>query len=229
VNQRWEAYYQFFPADAQVLEMAPTELGPFLLRYMLKQHSMTNRFNFGQVIPGGQVADCLMEAWTWLENEGFIARRAQDQFGNDFFVTRAGREVAASEDFEAHRKAGIFPDGLDAVIMRAVKPLFVRGDYDTAAFRAFKEVEVRVRRKDSSLAGEYGVDLMNKAFGPTGPLMKGQDKKERASMRDMFAGAFAIQQRQVLHRPNAQQSPEWQAAGEAVTMVAEDPRPHTPS
>jgi hypothetical protein len=28
MNQRWEAYYQFFPADAQVLDMAPTELGP---------------------------------------------------------------------------------------------------------------------------------------------------------------------------------------------------------
>ena len=45
-----------------------------------------------------------------------------------------------SEDFEAHRKASMFPDGLDAIIMRAVKPLFVRGDYDTAVFRAFKVV-----------------------------------------------------------------------------------------
>lgn len=200
MNHRWEAYHQFFPADAQVLEMAPTELGPFLLRYMLKQHAMTNRFNFGQVIPGGQVADCLMEAWTWLENEGFIARRAQDQFGNDFFVTRAGREVAASEDFEAHRKAGVFPDALDAVIMRAVKPLFVRGDYDTAVFRAFKEVEVRVRKKDASLDGEYGVDLMNKAFGPKGALMKAADPKDRASMREMFAGAFSICRNPSAHR-----------------------------
>jgi hypothetical protein len=103
VNQRWEAYYQFFPADAQVLEMAPTELDPFLLRYMLKQHSMTNRFNFGQVIPGGQVADRLMEAWTWLENEGFIARRAQDQFGNDFFVTRARSRPARTSRRTARR------------------------------------------------------------------------------------------------------------------------------
>jgi hypothetical protein len=55
VNQRWEGYYQFFPKDAEVLGMAPSELGPWLLRYMMKQHSMTNRFNFGQVIPGGQI------------------------------------------------------------------------------------------------------------------------------------------------------------------------------
>jgi hypothetical protein len=57
--------------------------------------------------------------------------------------------------------------------MRAVRPLFARGDYDPAVFRAFKEVEVRVRKKDTSLVGEYGVDLMNKAFGPNGPLMSG--------------------------------------------------------
>jgi len=43
------------------------------------------------------------------------------------------------------------------------------------------------------LAGESGVDLMNRAFGPTGPLMKGAaDKKERAATRDLFAGAFSI-------------------------------------
>ena len=148
MNQRWEGYYQFFPPDAQVLEMAPSELGPFLLRYMLEQHAMTNRFNFGQVIPSGQITDRFMEAWAWLEREGFIVRRAQDQSGNRLLVSRGGQQVAQSEDFEAHRKAGMFPDALDAVIMRAVKPLFVRGDYDTAVFRAFKEVEVRVRRKD---------------------------------------------------------------------------------
>lgn len=66
-----------------------------------------------------------------------------------------------TEDFAAYRLASMFPDGLDAVIMRAVKPLFVRGDYDTGVFRAFKEVAVRVRRKDPGFPGEYGVDLMN--------------------------------------------------------------------
>jgi len=79
----------------------------------------------------------------------------------------------------------MFPDGLDPIIMSSVKPMFVRGEYDTAVFRAFKEVEVGIRNKDPSLAGESGVDLMNRAFGPTGPLMKGAaDKKDRAATRD---------------------------------------------
>jgi uncharacterized protein (TIGR02391 family) len=214
MNQRWDGYYQFFPPDAEVLQMAPSELGPFLLRYMLKQRSMTNRFNFGQAIPGSQIPDRFMEAWASLEREGFIARRAQDQFGNDYFVTRAGQEVAAAEDFEAHRKAGLFPDGLDPVLMRAVKPMFARGDYDTAVFRAFKEVEVRVRKKDASLVGESGVDLMNKAFGPKGALMKGADSKERAAMRDMFAGAFAI-----CRNPSAHQEVKFDEPREVIDMI----------
>jgi hypothetical protein len=57
----------------------------------------------------------------------------------------------------------MFPDGLDPIIMSSVKPMFVRGEYDTAVFRAFKEVEVRVRNKDPSLAGESRVDLMYRA------------------------------------------------------------------
>ena len=84
----------------------------------------------------------------------------------------------------------MFPPDLDPVLMRAVKPLFLRGDYDTAVFRAFKEVEVRVRKK-SGLKTEYGRELMNKAFGETGPLMK-EDKDGRRSARALFAGAIGF-------------------------------------
>jgi uncharacterized protein (TIGR02391 family) len=215
VNQRWEGYYQFFPAEAEVLGMAPSELGPWLLRYMMKQHSMTNRFNFGQVIPGGQITDRFMEAWAWLEREGFIVRRAQDVSGNDFFVSRAGQEVVQAEDFHAHLTAGLFPDGMDPVVMRAVKPLFARGDYDTAVFRAFKEIEARIRRKDAGLAGLSGVELMNRAFGPNGHLMKGSPAKERASMRDLFTGAFTI-----CRNPSAHEEVKFEDPREVIDMIS---------
>jgi hypothetical protein len=53
---------------------------------------------------------------------------------------------------------------------KAVKPLFMRGDYETAVFRAFKEVEVRVRKK-AALGNEmFGRNLMVQAFGETGAL-----------------------------------------------------------
>jgi uncharacterized protein (TIGR02391 family) len=207
MNQQWDGYYQFFPPDTEVLQMDPWELGPILLRYMTKNGAMTNRYNFGLAIPG--------EAWSWLDREGFIARKPNDVQGNDFFITRAGREVVLSEDWQARRKADMFPDGLDPVIMRAVRPLFARGDYDTAVFRAFKEVEVRVRKKDASLAGEYGVDLMNQAFGPKGPLMKAADKKDRQAMREMFAGAFSI-----CRNPSAHQEVKFEDPREVIDMIS---------
>jgi len=214
VNQKWEGYYNFFPPDAEVLEMAPSELGPWLLRYMMINGAMTNRFNFGLAIPGGQITKRFMEAWAWLEHEGFIVRKANDQAGNDFFVSRAGQEIAQAENFDAHMTVGLFPDGLDPVIMRAVKPLFARGDYDTAVFRAFKETEVRIRKKDAGLAGLSGVELMNRAFGPNGNLMKGSPAKERASMRDLFTGAFSISR-----NPSAHDEVKFEDPREVIDMI----------
>jgi uncharacterized protein (TIGR02391 family) len=110
--------------------------------------------------------------------------------GLSFFVTRKGRAVADAEDFEAWRKAHLFPDNLDPAIMRYVKPLFLRGDYDTAVFRVFKEVETRVRKK-AKLTSEYGRGLMLKAFGDTGPLLAG-NKEDRSAARELFAGAISF-------------------------------------
>ena len=214
MNQRWAAYYQFFPADAEVLQMDPWELGPVLLRYMSQNGAMTNRFNFSQVIPSGKIAERFMEAWSWLDREGFIARKPNDLQGNDFFITRAGREILSAEDFQARRKADTFPDGLDPVLMRTVRPLFARGDYDTAVFRAFKEIEVRIRRKDAARTGWSGVDLMNRAFGPNGNLMKGSPAKERASIRDLFTGAFSI-----CRNPSAHEEVKFDDPREVVDMI----------
>jgi uncharacterized protein (TIGR02391 family) len=70
------------------------------------------------------------------------------------------------------------------------KPLFLRGDYDTAVFGAFKQVEVRVRKK-AGLATEYGRSLMLKAFGEAGPLTAG-NKDDRSATRELFAGAISF-------------------------------------
>jgi hypothetical protein len=128
-----------------------------------------------------------------LEREGLIALKATDQFGLEYFITRKGQTVVNDEDFSAYLKASIFPNDLDLVLMRAVKPLFLRGDYDTAVFRAFKEIEVRVRKK-SGLAKEYGRGLMLRAFGPPGFLITGDgaNNDDQNAMRDLFSGAMSF-------------------------------------
>lgn len=200
-----------YPTPNQILQMGPEELGPHILRHLLNGAD-ANRFNFMIGVPGGQIAYCFMEAWGWLEREGFIAHQPNDMHGLSFFVTRKGRAVADAEDFEAWRKGHLFPDDLDPAIMRHVKPLFLRGDYDTAVFRAFKEVEVRVRKK-AGLTSEYGRGLMLRAFGETGQLMA-DDKDARSAARELFAGAISF-----CKNPSSHHEIQFEDPREVVDMI----------
>jgi uncharacterized protein (TIGR02391 family) len=217
VNQeRITQFMRNFPDEAQILEMEPEELGPFILRYFRKPGSTLNRFNFYQSVPGGKVTTRFAEAWSWLEREGFIALKGTDQFGLEYFVTRKGEEIVSEEDFEAYMQAALFPNDLDAEIMRAVKPLFLRGDYDTAVFRAFKEVEVRVRKK-TGLAKEYGRVLMQKAFGPPGILITGDgtNNDDQSALRELFCGAISFYKNRSSHHEVQFENPR-----EVIDMIS---------
>lgn len=179
-----------FPPEDILLQMEVEDLGRHLLSYFTRPSAQLNRFNFMLGVYPGEITDRFSEAWSWLEREGLIAHKANDMHGLTFFVTRAGRRVAESEDLQAWKLGRMFPEGVDDALQQYVKPLFLRGDYDTAVFRAFKEVETRVRKR-SGLTTEYGRPLMLKAFGETGPLMMG-NKDDRGAARELFAGAISF-------------------------------------
>ena len=192
-----------------VVDMEPEELAPIILRYLQKQKQI-NRYNFSLVNDlalvqalgrkADEYAERLMEAWAYLEREGFIAAKPGDSHGWSF-VTKKGRAIVDAQDFDAYQKSSLFPADLDPVLTQAVKPLFIRGDYDTAVFRAFKEVEVRVRKKAGASEDDYGVDLMKKAFGPGGVLEnKIGAKGERDRMRELFTGAIGSLKNPSSHR-----------------------------
>jgi hypothetical protein len=67
------------------------------------------------------------------------------------------------------------------------------GDYDTAVFCAFKEVEVAVRRVSGLPPTKIGVDLMRDAFKPTSGLLTdiGRPEPEQVAERDPLAAAIA--------------------------------------
>jgi len=93
-------------------------------------------------------------------------------------------------------------EGLDPVLVRKVKQAFIRGDYDTAVFQAFKEVEVRVRKKAGLSNKDFGVLLMRKAFGPpSAPLVnKEADAGEQTARMELFAGALGTFKNPSSHR-----------------------------
>jgi uncharacterized protein (TIGR02391 family) len=202
-----------FPSEAELLRMPPEDLGMHLLKYMSRPRAKTNRFNFLQMVTGGQVAFRFMEAWNWLTREGFIALAPNDMYGQNHFVTRAGEAVAGLDDLGAWRKAHLFPDYFDAALVRYVKPLFARGDYDTAVSRAFKEVETRARKK-SGFKSDYGRALMLNAFGETGPLMA-TDNEGRKAAREMFAGAISF-----CKNPSSHHEIDFEEPREVVDLIS---------
>jgi len=149
-----------------------------------------------------EVAQAITEAWMWLEREGLIAPRPGAE-RDWIFVTRRGQALRSRTDFEAFKKAGLLPaKSLDPVLAQKVKHLFTRGDYDTAVFQAFKEVEVRVRSAAGLPEGLIGVNLVRTAFHPeAGPLTdKTTVPGERQAISDLFAGAIGAFKNPPSHR-----------------------------
>jgi uncharacterized protein (TIGR02391 family) len=210
------------PAPEEILEMEPEQLAPIILRYLQKQPpNSINRYNFSLINDAAlyqrlgrqgaeNYAKCLMEAWMYLEREGFIAPQPGQQ-GEWAFVTRRGQKVVEAQDFEAYRKGHLLPsEGLDPILVQKVKQSFIRGDYDTAVFQAFKEVEVRVRTKAKLKNTDIGVPLMRKAFGPKDGILKDKnaDAGEQTARMELFTGAIGMYKNPSSHRDVAFTDPK---------------------
>lgn len=86
-------------------------------------------------------------------------------------------------------------------------PAFLRGEYDTAVFQAFREVEVAVRHSGKFPADAVGVKLMRDAFrpaqgtNPAGPLTDSAlPVAEQEGMMNLFAGAIGLYKNPQSHR-----------------------------
>lgn len=163
-----------------------------------------------------RIAKALTEAWVWLLREGLIAPHP-DANGDWVFITRRGEQLRQSGDVDAYRRSSLLPkELLHPVIAYKVWSTFLRGDYDTAVFQAFKEVEVSVRNAGGFASTDLGVSLMRKAFDKTaGPLSdKTTPESEREALAHLFAGAIGSYKNPVSHRHVVLTDP-----AEAVEMI----------
>jgi uncharacterized protein (TIGR02391 family) len=146
----------------------------------------------------------LSEAWSWLENNGFIATELSQGIGErSQFVTRAGRQVKSRTDFLAYAKESLLPrDLLRDDLAEIVRPLFLAGHFDQAVSAAFLQIEVCVRSSGGYPDSLVGRDLMRKAFHPdTGPLtFLDGEAGERQGVSDIFAGAMGAYRNPFSHR-----------------------------
>jgi uncharacterized protein (TIGR02391 family) len=204
---------QLLPDVEALLALEPEELAGVVLQFLVgegDQSSSLNRYNFGlhHTVDGyprdrqEAASRALMEAWVWLEREGLVAPKPGDS-GNWVFVTRRGRSIASPEQLKAFRMANMLPRQLlHPKLVQKVWASFLRGDYDTAVFQSFKEVEVRVREAGKFEPTDIGVDLVRKAFRPgDGPLSdQNAPRSEQEALMHLFAGAVGSYKNPHSHR-----------------------------
>ncbi len=214
------------PDYETLLNLEPEELAGIVLEYLSlpEMGNKLNSYNFGlpdtvKAYPRqvqDEVSRALMEAWIWLEREGFLAPKPGDS-GNWVFITRKGQRLKDSADFGSYRQSNLLPKKLlHPIIAQKVYHLFLRGDYDVAVFQAFKEVEVAIRDTGDYTEDDRGsYQLMRKAFHPeTGKLNDAnQSADEKQATSDLFAGAMGL-----FRNPHAHQNIPV-TAEEAVEMI----------
>jgi uncharacterized protein (TIGR02391 family) len=97
--------------------------------------------------------------------------------------------------------AGVVTGILRCGSARRAHELELIGKPGQGVFASMKAVEIRVRRLAGLGEEVIGVDLMNKAFGPTGPLTDPvSGKGEQEGTRMLFAGAYAVLRNPAGHR-----------------------------
>ena len=201
-----------FPEPEQVLQLSPEELAWVILeilnsksddelRQFANHHVFTSREAQAYTRLREEVMRVLVEGWAWLQRECLIAPRPGSSADN-FILTRKAKQIASRPELEAYRRANLLSGMLHPLIERESKAAFLRGEYETAIFNAFKEVEVAVRRTGSFSLNDLGVALMNEAFKPNvGPLSdKSLPDTEQIGLRSLFSGAIAYYKNPGSHR-----------------------------
>ena len=191
-----------------------------------QEEGQLNRHNFSlqhtvQEYPEDQqhaLSRALMEAWVWLEREGLLVPKPGTDSGW-VFISRRGQKLRTREDVNAYRRANRLPrEQIHPRIVQKVWGSFLRGDYDTAVFQAFKEVEVRVREAGGYTNTEFGTSLMRKAFKGNGHLVHGEAPgAEQQAVSDLFAGAIGCYKNPSSHRNITIEADE---AAEMIVMAS---------
>lgn len=163
----------------------------------------------------------VVEAWAWLEGQGFIVPLLTDNNSahpDARTLSRRAIQLAANPQ-QALGDRLLPKDSLHALIREDVWALFHRGKYDTAVFEAMKAVEVEVRAAMEAPTSLLGVKLMRVAFAPeAGPLTDmSADGGERVARMELFAGAIGYYKNSQSHRDVALSDPD-QAA--EIIMLA---------
>lgn len=165
-----------------------------------------------------EVEQAILEAWSWLEVQGFIVWPDTTNGANGY---RKLSRIADRFTDEAKAANYVFSSKFSKELLHPriagkIWNLFVREEYEIAVLQAFKEVEVYVRDAAKLKPEDIGTSLMRKAFNrDNGALAdKNLPEAEREAVANLFAGAIGTFKNPQSHRYAAVTSPE-----EAMEMI----------
>jgi len=198
-------------AQLPVDELALQVLGDF---HRMKEWSTTNYIAWakqdGYPFPALRA---LAEAFEWLRAHGLIAQNPAQSDAHAIFVTRLGERILSEGMRVLH--ATERAQGVHASIEAVARAQFLIGQFELGVFASLKAVEIRVRQLAGLPQEAIGVDLMNRAFGPGGPLTdSGAAKGEQEGTRSLFAGAYGV-----LRNPSAHREVNYDDVSEAAEAV----------
>lgn len=205
--------YELIPDADSVLALEPEELAGVALELIMPIASgnsprlhptvFTNPEVIGPFLhKSNHVQYAMAEAWNWLVREGLIAPAPGDNYGWHF-VTRRGMQLKNREGVAAYTSSVLLPRAiLHPELIKCCWSAFMRGEYDTAVFQAFRELEVAIRAAGGFSADDIGVPLAQKAFSEkNGPLTDmAAPPGERVALLNMMAGALGSYKNPHSHR-----------------------------
>jgi uncharacterized protein (TIGR02391 family) len=203
------------PTTEEASQLPLDELALRLLRHLREQEESEVQLNLRNTINGSsapvragemdQYLCALTEAWAWLVANGLIggSHPARQPGEGHAFITRRGYEVLGDENGLA-RVAAEMRIGVDLHkrIRDRVRPQFLLGEYELAAFAALREVEERVHDLVQPSSALYGTDLMAQAFRlEVGPLFDPKlPRAESEAMIALFRGVIGVFKNPPSHR-----------------------------
>ena len=157
----------------------------------------------------GTHMDALAEAWSWLEAHCLVAVDYEKTDSRARKITSIGAgalEACSIREIVAAERIGL---DLHPLLQGKIRPVFLLGDYETAAFKAMKEVEVRVRYMAGLPDNLIGTKLMREAFKVEGGRLTdpSHEKSEQLARANLFAGAIGSFKNPTSHRPVTYKDP----------------------
>ena len=207
------------PQAAAVLALPPEELAAAVLRTLsisvsssprnqapgeISSHNYcTQQAQRYQDSRHNELAVAIATAFQYLVTTGMLVRSPFSLRADLFVLTPRAQSLKTDADYRRYRHSVSYPRGtIDPAIEEGTFAEFMKGDYETAVFKAFKLLEDLVRQNSGAANEEIGVSLMRSAFRPkTGALTdRTEHTGEQEALMHLMAGAIGRFKNPTSHR-----------------------------